>query len=219
MPGLADSPAPPRLILASRSPRRASLLREAGYAFEQANPPFEDPNRPELHSVRSPEAVATHLAEQKARSLQGALPQENGPGRVILASDTICVGATGELIGKPANRDDLMKMLDGFVNATHRVVTGVALVALNHPPQEIAWADTAAVTWGDVSPAQRQQYADSGAWSDKAGGYNLHERLDAGWPITVTGDPTTVTGLPMRRLTPQLRELGLVPNPTVSTAP
>jgi septum formation protein len=56
------------------------------------------------------------------------------------------------------------------------------------------------VTWGDVDDDAIDEYVASGQWRGKAGGYNLEERLEAGWPIECEGDPTTVMGLPMRRL-------------------
>ena len=52
----------------------------------------------------------------------------------------------------------------------------------------------------DLDDAAMQHYLDEGAWRGKAGAYNLQERIDAGWPIRCEGDPSTVMGLPMRRL-------------------
>ena len=60
--------------------------------------------------------------------------------------------------------------------------------------------DQATVTWGDIDMSEVDQYIDSEQWRGKAGGYNLQDRIDAGWPITCAGDPATVMGLPMRRL-------------------
>ncbi len=199
-----DSPAP-RLILASRSPRRALLLREAGYAFDQADPPFDDPPQPEA-THRDPAALALELARCKAASLAGARP----PGGVILAADTICVGPRDELIGQPATRADAAAMLRGFLGVWHEVVTAVALLG-DGDAEPTGFADTARVRLEHPGEAAMNHYLDSGQWRGKAGGYNLFDRQDDGWPIRVEGDPTTVVGLPMRRLRSALALRGVRP--------
>lgn len=187
------------LILASQSPRRAQLLREAGIAFEQHSPPFADPDQPPDH-LRGHEAeqYATSLALQKARSMS----EQRTDRSPILAADTICVAADARLVGKPADRVHAEQMLRRFVNSSHCVITGVTLLVPDLEPT--AFADTATVWFGQVTDDQLADYLDAGDWRGKAGGYNLFDRQAAGWPITVQGDPTTVVGLPMLRLGPLL---------------
>jgi septum formation protein len=84
------------------------------------------------------------------------------------------------------------------------VVSGAALIG---DGVDERLADVAVVTWGQVSADTIDTYVASGEWAGKAGGYNLAERVAAGWPITVEGDPATVMGVPMRKLLPVLREL------------
>ncbi|MFN3168551.1 MAG: Maf family protein [Phycisphaeraceae bacterium] len=191
------------LILASQSPRRAQLLHEAGIAFEQRSPPFSDPDQPPGH-LRGHEAedYAEGLAAQKARSLTEHVA---GPG-TILAADTICVDDAGRLVGKPIDPADAEAMLRMFVNRDHRVITGVALLTIDADGGQTldAFADAATVSFGPVDDAQLEAYLATDEWRGKAGGYNLFDRQRAGWPITVVGDPTTVVGLPMRRLGPVL---------------
>lgn len=210
-------PSLPPLILASQSPRRAQLLRDAGLVFEQRSPPFEDPDQPpgELTGSEA-EGYAIALAKRKAASLAPGID----PPRLILAADTICIDDQGRLVGKPTDRDDAERMLRAFVNTTHRVVTGVALLRVGGPElsqahdrreahADTAWAcrgvydfaDTATVSFGPIGDDALRRYLASDDWQGKAGGYNLFDRLAAGWPIEVTGDPSTVVGLPMRRLT------------------
>ncbi len=195
-------------ILASQSPRRAQLLREAGFDVEQRSPPFADPDQPPEH-LRGHEAehYATSLALDKAMSLR---VQFSKPA-LILAADTICVDEAGLLVGKPVDAAHARAMLLGFVNRSHRVITGVALVQVvvdeeshNQPPPH-CFADTAVVRFGAISDRQLDEYLVGDDWRGKAGGYNLFDRQAAGWPIDVEGDPTTVVGLPMRRLMPMLR--------------
>lgn len=188
------------LLLASQSPRRAALLRDAGLTFEQRSPPFADPDQPTDHLPGDDaEAYAASLATQKAQSLA---EQIEGPA-LILAADTICVDPSGALVGKPSDRADAERMLRSFVNATHRVVTGVALQWVGGPESRGVerFADVATVTFGAIGDDALAGYLASDDWRGKAGGYNLFDRQAAGWPIQVAGDPTTVVGLPMRRLT------------------
>jgi len=190
-------------ILASQSPRRAELLREAGFEIEQRSPPFADPDQPPDH-LRGHEAedYAQLLALQKAHSL---VVQIDAPA-LLLAADTICVDHEGQLVGKPRDPEHARAMLDQFMNNRHRVISGVALMRVGGGAAQTlaSFADTALVTFGRVSDAALAEYVATGDWRGKAGGYNLFDRRAAGWPITVEGDPTTVVGLPMRLLIPRL---------------
>jgi nucleoside triphosphate pyrophosphatase len=203
---MPDTPTAPTLILASRSPRRAQLLREAAYTFTQADPPFNDPPQPTATQGQTPDDLATQLASKKALSLHTLVP----PNSVILAADTICIGPDNQLIGQPKNRDDARQMIRQFTQNAHHVVTGIALLtdALNTPQ---ILADQATVTLGTLTDVQLNQYLDTQQWQGKAGGYNLFDRQKAGWPLTVQGDPTTVVGLPMNKLVPALKTLGIHP--------
>ncbi len=207
------TPPPPRLILASRSPRRAELLRDAGFSFEVRTPPFDDPPQPDTPEDGDTPALAVRLATAKAQSLAKSLEkpgESQTPRAVILAADTLCIDAHGRPLGKPQTRDQLLNMLRGFVDRTHRVTTGVCLLAWPDQIQS-AFADTAHVHWGPVHEEDLQAYADTDAWAGKAGGYNFHDRVAAGWPVTADGDPATVVGLPMAALVPRLAEFGVTP--------
>ena len=199
------------LILASKSPRRALMLGEAGFDFEQAEPPFDDPPQPKMLAHQTPSALATALAEKKARSLAEQLRQS----AVILAADTICVDERDNLIGTPSTEGEAREMIRTFSDCSHQVVTGVCLLAVKAASGEQAAietvkhaADIAHVTLGKLSADQVEDYLALGTWQGKAGGYNLTERVDAGWPIDVQGDPTTVVGLPMAKVVPLLIEMG-----------
>jgi septum formation protein len=192
------------LILASQSPRRKQLLAEAGFDFEQRSPPFADPDQPAAHLYgHEAEAYAESLALQKAQSLA---PKIDGQA-LILAADTICVDDVGELVGKPHDREHARQMVRSFIQAEHRVITGVALLFVGADVTTIeSFADTAFVRFGSVGDEQLDDYLATDDWQGKAGGYNLFDRQAAGWPIDVVGDPTTVVGLPMARLAPILKK-------------
>ncbi|MEQ9453846.1 MAG: Maf family protein [Phycisphaeraceae bacterium] len=194
-----------RLILASRSPRRARLLAEAGVVFVQLSPEFSDPLSPVTEGGETAAGLAERLALAKGRSLCAVHPGDDW----ILASDTLCVGAGGEVLGTPVGVEEARAMLRGFMNCDHQVITGVALLGPGGEVNQV-FSDAAVVTWGEVGDEVIEAYLGTDAWRDKAGGYNLFDRQEAGWPVEVVGDPATVVGLPMRRLLPVLAELGFV---------
>lgn len=157
-------------------------------------------------------------------------PDELARASWVLGCDTTIViersGGAIELLGTPTDRDDARRILNALLEQAqtttrghaqgHRVVTGVALLkpcaparlpvlplarAAEHPPLwRVLFADSARVRLGPISPAQLEEYLDSGLWQGKAGGYNLAERQAAGWPVQYEGDPTTIMGLPIVKL-------------------
>ena len=137
------------------------------------------------------------LAYFKAAAGMERLHQEHATGRcVVLGADTICV-QDGQIIGQPRDADHARAILRQFENATHDVLTGVALIDLN---TRDLFVDQARVHVGDLGDERINEYVATDLWRGKAGGYNLQERLEAGWPIRYEGDPTTIVGLPMAML-------------------
>lgn len=197
--------APRRLVLASRSPRRRELLDRAGLAHEVIDTGIDDAELRPAASV-APEWWVASLGYLKARAGAEAWA-EKGPDApaVVLGADTVCV-AGDEVLGQPRDAADAARMLARFTGAPHRVLTGVALVWPGTGRRHLL-VDAATVRLGTLSEHEITSYLESGAWSGKAGGYNLSERLDAGWPISYDGDPSTVMGLPLRRLSDPLREM------------
>jgi septum formation protein len=204
--------AQPLLILASRSARRAKLLHDAGFMLRQVTPAFDDPPQPD--HTDDPTQLAIDLAEAKARDVARAIRGTVHPSRgaIVLAADTICVGGDGVLFGQPADRDAARRMILAFAMRTHEVVTGVALLRMRDD-RLVTFADTVAVTFGELDAATVDAYVLGDQWKGKAGGYNLFDRQAAGWPITLAegADPTTVVGLPMRKVIAALGDLGVRP--------
>ena len=184
------------------------MLREAGFGLVQIDPPFADPADPNVgvgdrngdaSAATDPAGVALRLAVAKL----GSVPSDSYRGSVILTADTVGADPNGRLIGTPEKPEAARAMLGGLVGAEHRIATGVALRLPDGSVRRLR--DTATVRLGPVAPRVLNAYIDTGDWRGKAGGYNLAERLAAGWPLTVDGDPGTVMGLPMQRLAPLLR--------------
>ena len=200
----------PHLILASRSPRRAQLLQEAGYTFTQMDPPFADPAQPALErGAEDPKALAVELAEAKACSAaaQPSIQQEDAT--LILGADTIVVAPDGSLLGQPLDRANARQMLNVLQNHVHQVVTGVCLLAPGTGAR-VCFADAASVKLSDPGLAELEHYLAGDDWRGKAGAYNLSE-LGFLWKANVVGDPSTVVGLPMRMLTQVLLRWGVKP--------
>ena len=113
-----------RLILASASPRRQELLREAGYEFLSYPADVDEAAVARQKSVTlSPENLAVHLAGIKARMVAERFPDD-----VVLAADTI-VAMGSEILGKPLDANDARRILTLLSGTTHRVITGVAVVS------------------------------------------------------------------------------------------
>lgn len=193
------SPPSPRLVLASRSPRRRELLRAHGIDHDAIDPGIDDAELTDAGT--DPAEWAMSLAHLKARAGLAKSP----PGSIVLGADTVCI-LDGAVIGQPRDRAHARDILRSFVGVEHGVVTGVALVSSDW--REI-FCDRSLVRWGKIPGVEIEAYLDSEQWRGKAGAYNLAERLNAGWAIEYDGDPTSIMGLPMRALAPRLdRVLG-----------
>lgn len=197
-----------RLVLASRSPRRRLLLEQMGVAFEAAAGGLDDgPLRP--GAACSARQWVAALAYLKAAAAAWSLG-EGAAGATVLGADTVC-SVGGRLLGQPRDEVEAGAMVRAVEDREHEVLTGVALVSAGESPggwseNRVILADVAVVRVGRIGEAAIREYIASGDWRGKAGGYNLAERVEAGWPIEVTGDPGTVMGLPVRRLAPLLAE-------------
>jgi septum formation protein len=186
-----------KLFLASRSPRRREMLREAGYAFGFEHPGIEDSEL--VPGGVGARAWVASLAYLKARA--GA--ERAGSAEVVLGADTACV-MDGKLIGTPRDAEEAAGMIRAFENREHEVVSGIALVDPK-TGRRMLGTESARVWVGMIGAPRIAEYVASRAWEGKAGAYNLSERLAAGWPIRYEGDPSTIMGLPMTRLDAMLR--------------
>ena len=191
-----------RLILASASPRRISLMCEHGYAVEVIKPPLEEPAA--LHPNLTPAEQAEALSYFKAES--AATVVTDG---VILAGDTI-VSLDDRIFGKPANRNDARAILSALAGTTHHVITGVTLLNASNSERLIRH-DTTAVIMRPISADELEAYLDTGAWSGKAGAYGIQDRGDA-FIERIDGSFTNVVGFPMELVGHMLSKWGIHPS-------
>lgn len=208
-PGRDTAGVLPRVLLASRSPRRQWMLEQHGIPHQTVESGVDDGElRPGDVDAAHWVVALAYLKAAAALSRLGPAPDQHpGHPRVVLGADTVVVD-DGQIIGQPRDRDDAERILRRLVNGRHDVVTGVAILEVGArgavPIRRDLFVDRATVQVGHVSESDLRSYLDSDRWRGKAGAYNLAERLAAGWPIAVSGDEGTVMGLPMRRLPERL---------------
>lgn len=193
----AKSAGAPPLLLASTSPRRRFLLREAGIAFDAVAPRDVAEDVPPGEPAE--ELVVRH-ALAKARSVAGA-----NRGRLVLGADTVVV-LDERVFGKPAEEEEARAMLAQLAGRTHTVYTGLALVD-GPSGRELAEAEATAVTMRPLGDEEIKYYVATGEPLDKAGAYAVQGR-GALLVERVDGDYFNVVGLPLYRLSKMLAALG-----------
>ena len=187
-----------RLILASASPRRMHLLREAGYVFE-VEPAHVDES--EIAGER-PSAYVLRVAAMKARTIAA-----RRPGYIVLGADTTVV-VDGVMLAKPADDADARRMLALLSGRTHHVLTGVVLV---RGPRESSAVVETRVRFRPLTPAEIDWYVASGEPRDKAGAYGV-QGLAARFVESVEGSYSNVVGLPVQAVRALLDAEGLAPH-------
>lgn len=178
-----------RLLLASGSPRRVQLMREAG--FEPVVKP-QDVDETPLPGEPADKLVA-RLSTLKARS---ALASAR-PGDVILAADTT-VALDGTELGKPIDAKDARRMLTALSGRGHDVYTGVHLIRVcpDGSTRERSLMEGTHVTFYDLSPKEIDAYVATNEPLDKAGAYGIQGRGRA-LVSSIDGDYFNVVGLPV----------------------
>jgi septum formation protein len=169
----------PELVLASRSPRRAELLEAAGIPFTMAPADIDEtpaPGEVPLEYVR-------RMAREKAAAVPGAL---------VLAADTIVL-VDGEIMGKPSDRVEAVRMLEALSGREHEVITAVCL---RRSEETTVACETTRVQFAPMTAAEISEYVDSGEPMDKAGAYGI-QGLASRYAERVEGSYSNVVGLPV----------------------
>ena len=180
------------LYLASASPRRMTLLRQAGYRPERVAQEASEERLP----GETPEGMVRRVAREKALWAVRKLTSVKMPG-IVLAADTAVVLA-GEVLGKPESAEVAREMLRQLSGRRHRVLTGVALVR-SDDRHEAGGVETTHVEFRAVSENAIDRYVAGGSPLDKAGAYGIQD-LDDTWIAGIDGLRSNVVGLPVERL-------------------
>jgi len=171
------------LVLASASPRRQELLRNAGIAFEVVPANIPEDSLP----GEGAKDCAERLAREKALAVARQRPHD-----VVLGADTVVV-IDGQILGKPSDSSDAARMLRLLSGRDHHVITGVCLVA---DGQLFVASETTLVTVNKISDQEIADYVATGEPMDKAGAYAI-QGIASRWIPRIKGDYCNVVGLPV----------------------
>ena len=183
------------IVLASASPRRQELLKNAGIEFVVRPANIEELER----AAEDPTAFAKRMAGAKARAVR-----ESAQGSVILAADTVVV-AGDQILGKPSDPQHAFRMLHLLSNRRHFVITGVCLLG---PDFEDVRSEKTAVQFTPLTDSEIRDYVSTGEPMDKAGAYAIQGRASR-WISKIEGDYFNVVGLPVALVWRMLREHGV----------
>ncbi|MGZ4873425.1 MAG: Maf family protein [Candidatus Angelobacter sp.] len=187
----------PELILASSSPRRQELLREIGVPFRVHAAHINE----DQITGEAPGAYALRLAREKAEAVAVQYPQS-----YVIGADTIVV-VDGEVLGKPKDQGDAVRMLWRLSGRGHEVTTAVSMIA----PGTLAKtrASTTKVYFRELAEDEIQRYVAGGEPMDKAGAYAIQGGASR-WADRIEGEFSNVVGLPLSLVTDMLRTTGLM---------
>ncbi len=187
----------PKIILASKSARRREILEHLGLALE-----IKVSGADENIDLGTPPGEYTELLS--LRKAEAVLPCPED--KIVIASDTV-VYAEGEILGKPRDREDAIRMLKLLSGRAHKVYSGVAVI---YKGQTYVTHDETEVRFRVLDNAEIERYVDSGEPFDKAGGYGIQDRASV-FIEGINGDYFNVVGLPVYKLFSILKEhYGLV---------
>ena len=188
-----------QLLLASASPRRADLLRTAGFDFK-IKPASVDEN---LRANELPEAYVKRLAEAKATAVV-----EFAGNRTVLGADTIVV-VNKQILGKPINAGDASRMLHLLSGRHHEVVTGITVIGPPLVGQErlrLTSFTTTRVEMAVLSESEIEWYVSTGEPLDKAGAYAI-QGLASRFIRHIEGSHSNVVGLPISLVYSMLKKV------------
>src|SRR5947209_15410366 len=186
------------LILASASPRRQELLRNAGIPFEVQPADIDETPK----DGEAPRECAGRLAREKALAVSRLRPRE-----YVLGADTIVVVDGTTILGKPYDAADAAWMLRLLSGRTHEVTTGVCLAGPVAHGFEATRCETTLVTMSELSDEEIGEYVSTGEPMDKAGAYAI-QGIASRWIPRIEGDYSNVVGLPVALVYKMLRERG-----------
>jgi septum formation protein len=186
-----------KLILASASPRRAQILRDAGFAFTVLSSAVDETPFPD-------ESARDHVARLAAAKAELVAARAVGPA-IVIAADTI-VALEDRILGKPRSEEDARRMLELLSGRTHTVLTGVTLVRLPDA-QRLDFIESTLVHFVQLPEEEISRYLATEEPQDKAGAYAIQGRAGRYIP-RIEGCYFNVVGLPIARVQQALFTLG-----------
>lgn len=200
----SQTPPPLKVILASKSPRRRDLLKEAGIKFTVRTPIEPVDETLDADELMMPVEAVKKLSERKAGAFIQELIAENPQGLfMVLGADTMVVKG-GDIFGKPRNLDDAKRMLGELSGVSHDVITAVSVWMLAADGENVSlayrtFADKSVVTFKELTEEGIIDYLRKGESFDKAGAYAIQGEGRA-LVESYDGSLDTIVGFPVKRL-------------------
>ncbi|MDR2232620.1 MAG: Maf-like protein [Tannerella sp.] len=183
-----------KIILASNSPRRKELLRGLEIPFEVRLISDIDESYPD---EMVPTEIPVFLARKKAAAYLSSLKENE----LLITADTIVI-IDNQVIGKPLDRDEAIRMLQQLSGSTHEVITGVVLTS---SAKQVEFSDHSFVDFGELSLDEITHYVDTYCPYDKAGAYGIQEWIGYIGIQGIRGSFYNVMGLPVHKLYQELK--------------
>jgi len=183
-----------RIILASGSPRRKQILKEAGFRYEILSVDVEETFPPDMDVLQVPAYLAT-------KKMYHAFHLLTDDEALMITADTVVI-LEGEIIGKPIDEQDARHILKRLSGKTHQVITAVCLRKGNW---EQCFESTTKVMMLPMTDEEISSYVDSAKPLDKAGAYAIQEWIGLNKISRIEGDYYNVVGFPMSLIYPELQ--------------
>lgn len=201
-----------QIILASGSPRRKELLEQIGLEFEICPAKGE-----ELITAAAPQDVVMELSRRKAEEVAAGFLSYNEQhteltspqDMLVIGADTV-VALEGQILGKPVDEKDAIRMLSMLSGSTHSVYTGVTFVIADSSGRtgEHSFYEKTDVTMHEMTQEEIRRYIATGEPVDKAGAYGIQGAC-AIYVRQISGDYNNVVGLPLARVYQELKKIGI----------
>jgi septum formation protein len=177
-----------KIILASRSPRRQQMLKELGLKFEIVIKEYDEVYPEGLNG----EEIARYISFAKAALFKNELSEKE----IVITADTI-VWCNNQVLGKPTDRQDAVRILNEISGNTHEVITGVSFRSRT---KDVTFSDSTRVTFEKISEEEISYYIDNFKPYDKAGAYGIQEWIGIVACSHIDGSYFNVVGLPVQKL-------------------
>lgn len=184
------------IVLASNSPRRKELMSGLGVDYVVKTLPDVDESYPD---TLQGEEIPAYISREKAEAYQSMIE----PDELLITADTI-VWMNGEVLGKPKDGEDAIRMLRKLSGASHQVITGVCLTTKGW---QNSFTVTTDVTFAVLSEEEIVYYVDKYSPMDKAGAYGVQEWIGFIGVESISGSYYNVMGLPVQKLYRELIKL------------
>ena len=184
-----------RIILGSRSPRRRELLADCDITFEVAD-------SYEVEEVFPADLPAAEVAEYLSRLKADGYPLPLAKADILITADTVVIN-NGEILGKPTDRNQAIRMIASLGGKTHTVVTGVTIRTAE---RSVSFSSSSVVTFRELDNDEIEYYVDTYRPFDKAGAYGIQEWIGCTAIESISGSFYNVMGLPVAALYKQLKQ-------------